>query len=72
MADLSEDGSDFGALLGAFGSHANIEKRAKAERLAAMKPSDGRRKKGPARRNQFNVRVDDETLARAQALLAGC
>jgi hypothetical protein len=69
MAELSEDGSDFAALIGAFGTHANLEKRAKAERLAAMKPSDGRRKRVATRTNQFNTRVDDTTIELAQRLI---
>lgn len=69
MADLSDEGSDFAALLGSFGSHANIEKRAKAERLAAMKPGDGRRKRVAVRTNQFNTRISDEALTLAQSLI---
>jgi hypothetical protein len=69
MADLIEDGSDFAQLLGAFGTHVNLEKRAKAERLAAMKPTDGRRKRTATRTNQFNTRVDDRTIELAQQLI---
>lgn len=61
--------TNFSELLGAFGSHANIEKRQKAERLAAMKPDDGRRKRGVGRDHQFNVRVAKETVALAQQLI---
>jgi hypothetical protein len=69
MADLTDDGSAFGELLGAFGTHANLEKRAKAERLASMKPGDGRRKRVATRTHQFNARVSDETLELAKALI---
>lgn len=73
MADLSDDGSDFAALLGSFGSPANkqrLEKRAKAERMAALKKGDGRRNRAVTRPHQFNVRVDDETLRLTKALAA--
>jgi hypothetical protein len=66
VAELVEDGSDFNALLGSFGSHANIKKRAKAERKAALKPTDGRRMRVAVRTNQFNARISDEALALAQ------
>ena len=69
MVDLAEEGSDFVALLGAFGTHGNLEKRAKAERLAAMKPGDGRRKRVATRTNQFNTRVGDRTIELAQRLI---
>jgi hypothetical protein len=69
MNVTEEDGTAFSELLGAFGSHANLEKRAKAERLAAMKPGDGRRKKGPTRTVQFNVRISEHAKAQADALL---
>jgi hypothetical protein len=69
MVDLVEDGSDFAALLGAFGSHVDIAKRAKAERLAAMKPGDGRRKRIATRTNQFNTRVSNRTVTLAQRLI---
>lgn len=69
MSDLADDGSAFAALLGGFGTHANTQKRAKAERLAAMKKTDGRRKRVSTRPHQFNVRVDDDTKALAQALI---
>lgn len=66
-----EDGSNFDGLIGAFRSHANIEKRQKAERLAAMKPDDGRRKRGVKEpRTQFNVRLNDKSLAQAKLLIA--
>jgi hypothetical protein len=70
VAELSEDGSDFAALLGGFGSHANKQKRAKAERMAALKKGDGRRNRVVTRPHQFNVRVDDETLRLTKALAA--
>jgi hypothetical protein len=69
VADLTDDGSDFGQLLGAFGTHADLNKRAKAERLASMKPDDGRRKRAVTRPHQFNARVSDETMALAKALI---
>jgi hypothetical protein len=68
MNEPEEDGSAFGELMGAFGSHANVEKRHKAERLAAMRPTDGRRRRGPARKHQFNVRISDETQMLATKL----
>jgi hypothetical protein len=68
MNEPEEDGSAFGELMGAFGSHANVEKRHKAERLAAMRPTDGRRRRGPARIHQFNVRISDETQMLATKL----
>jgi hypothetical protein len=46
----------------------NLEERKKAERLAATKPDDGRRRR-PARTNQFNARVDDETIESAMVLI---
>jgi hypothetical protein len=64
-----EDGSAFNDLLGEFGKHGDREKRAKAERLAMMKPGDGRRNRGVKRPNQFNVRVSDATKAQADALI---
>jgi hypothetical protein len=66
---MEADGSKFEEFLGAFGVHANVERRAKAERLAAMKPSDGRRKKGD-RTHQFNVRINDATKAHVETLIA--
>ncbi len=69
MSELIEDGSEFAALLGGFGSHGNPKRRAKAERMAAMKKNDGRRQRKVTRPHQFNVRVDDDTKALAQALI---
>jgi len=63
-----EYNTDFDKLLGSFGAHANIEKRRKSERLAAMQPSDGRRKK-IGRDRQFNVRITKESFALAQHLI---
>jgi hypothetical protein len=60
--------SNFDVLLGTFGGHANIEKRRKAERLAAMEPDDGRRKK-LGRNRQFNTRITEESFALAQRLI---
>lgn len=58
-----ENESAFDKLLGGWGTHANIEQRKKAERLAAMKPDDGRRKRGSAkmREHQLNVQVTTQT-----------
>ena len=69
MAETEDDndGSQFQQLLGGFGTHTDIEARKRAERLAAMKPGDGRRR-GATRTNQFNARVDDETVALAKML----
>jgi hypothetical protein len=52
-----EANQNFNELLGAFGSNADVDRRARAERRAAMKPDDKRRKKGSARDTQLNVRV---------------
>lgn len=68
MNEPEEDGSAFGELLGAFGTHANVEQRHKAERLAAMRPNDRRRRRGPARVHQFNVRISDQTQLLATKL----
>jgi len=44
MGNIADDDeSNFDAFLGGFGSHANIKKRQKAENMAALPPSDGRR-----------------------------
>jgi hypothetical protein len=60
---------DLVSLLGAFGSHAEPAKRAHAERLASMAPTDKRRKRiKPLRPKQFNVRVSEETLAMATSV----
>ena len=67
MAD-EEYETNFTELLGAFGAHANIEQRRKAERLAAMEPDDGRRKKA-GRDRQFNARITKESFALAQHLI---
>lgn len=64
-----EDGSAFNELLGEFGKHGDREKRAKAERLAMMKPGDGRRNRGVKRPHQFNVRVSDTTKALADEII---
>src|SRR5262245_1817690 len=69
MAEQQKDGSDFSELLGAFGKHGDRGKRAKAERLAMMKPGDGRRNRGVKRPNQFNVRVSDATEGLADELI---
>ena len=57
MSMEDEANENFRELLGAFGSHADVDRRARAERRAAMKPDDKRRKKGSARDTQLNVRV---------------
>ena len=67
-ANTEEEGAAFSELLGKFGTHANIEKRQKAERLASMRPGDKRRRRGPPRAHQFNVRVSTQTQALAHAL----
>jgi hypothetical protein len=67
-ANTEEDGSQFLQLLGGFGTHTNLEARRKAERLASMKADDSRRRRA-MRTNQFNVRVDDETMEFAKALI---
>jgi hypothetical protein len=64
-----EDGSAFNELLGEFGKHGDREKRAKAERLAMMKPGDRRRKRPVTRPNQFNVRISDAAKALADELI---
>jgi hypothetical protein len=67
MSTLDEDGSEFEALLGSFGTHTDVDKRARAERMA-MRPSDGRRRRGPSRPHQFNVRITDLTQSLAKLL----
>jgi hypothetical protein len=67
--DDGGDGSQFQQLLGGFGTHTNLEARKKAERLAAMKPDDARRNRRATRTNQFNARVDDETIELAKMLI---
>lgn len=69
MSELADDGSEFAALLGGFGTHANTQKRARAERMAALKKGDKRRQRQVTRPHQFNVRVDDDTKALTQALI---
>lgn len=66
---MNQDDSErnFKELLGVFGSRANRERRAKAERRAAMKPNDGRRKK-EKREAPLNVRVRKSVHALAQAI----
>lgn len=64
-----EDGSAFDELLGEFGKHGDRNKRAKAERLAMMKPGDGRRKRTVTRPNQFNVRISDAAKSLADTLI---
>ncbi len=66
---MEEDGSNFAELLGAFGKNSNVERRAKAERLAAMKPNDGRRKQKGDRIHQLNVRVNDTTEELVETLI---
>lgn len=66
---MTQDDSErnFKELLGTFGSRANKERRAKAERRAAMKPNDGRRKK-EKREAPLNVRIRKSVHALAQAI----
>ena len=55
---IEEEASDnFRELLGAFGSNADVGRRARAERRAAMQPGDKRRKKGAVRDTQWNTRI---------------
>jgi len=62
MGNIADDDeSNFDAFLGGFGSHANIKKRQKAENMAALPPSDGRRKRVATRTRQLNVRVSEQT-----------
>jgi hypothetical protein len=67
-AATEDDGSNFAELLGKFGSNVNIEKRQRAERLASMRPSDKRRRRGPPRAHQFNVRISTQTQTLAHAM----
>jgi hypothetical protein len=71
MSTPEEDGSEFEALLGGFGTHTDVEKRARAERMAAMRPNDGRRRRGPVRAHQFNVRITNLTQSLAKKLCEG-
>src|SRR5688572_20653565 len=71
---MNESGDDFESdnfakLLGAFGEHANVERRKRAEKLAALKPSD-RRRSGIKRPHQFNVRISDHSQAIVESLCA--
>lgn len=72
MSDLKDDGASFGALMGAFGTHADPARRARAEKIASLKPSDKRRKKlaKPARSQQFNIRTTKQTIEMIDALKA--
>ena len=63
-----EDGADFDRLIGQFGTHTDIAGRKRKERLASMKADDARRRRA-TRTHQFNVRVDDETMAFSKLLL---
>jgi hypothetical protein len=63
-----EDGSDFNRLIGRFGTHTDIAGRKRKERLASMKADDARRRRA-TRTHQFNVRVDDDTMAFSKTLL---
>lgn len=66
---IEDDGDqNFKALLGAFGSHSNTERRVRAERRAAMRPDDKRRKKGETRDTPLNTRVRKSVHALAQAI----
>jgi len=67
-AATEDEGAQFAELLGKFGTHANIEKRQRAERLASMRPGDKRRRRGPPRAHQFNVRITSETQKLAHEL----
>jgi predicted HicB family RNase H-like nuclease len=63
-----DDGADFAELLGKFHTHADIQKRHRAERLASMRPGDKRRRRGPPRAHQFNVRISTQTQTLAHAM----
>lgn len=67
---MSQDADDqnFQALLGAFGSHANVERRARAERRAGMRADDKRRKKRETRDRPLNTRVRKSVSDLAKAL----
>lgn len=62
------DDQNFKALLGAFGSHANVERRARAERRAGMAVNDRRRKKRETRNTPLNTRVRKSVSDLAKAL----
>ncbi|MBI1650134.1 RepB family protein [Hyphomicrobium sulfonivorans] len=62
------DDHNFQALLGAFGSHANVERRARAERRAGMAVNDKRRKKRETRNTPLNTRVRKSVSDLAKAL----
>lgn len=71
MAKLTdeEEGSNFEAFMGSFGSHSNLKQRRKNERLASLKPNDKRRKRVAVRTEQLNVRVSEETIVLVNALI---
>jgi hypothetical protein len=69
VADTAdENGANFNQLLGSFRTHTDIAGRKRKERLASMKADDARRRRA-TRTHQFNVRVDEETMAFSKALL---
>ena len=65
---MEDEHQNFAELLGAFGSNANLERRGRAERRAAMRPDDKRRKKGSVRDTQLNVRVRASVSELARAI----
>lgn len=67
MAEVEEYDDELDEFLGSFGSNTNLAKRQKAEKLAALRPDD-RRRKTKNRERQLNVKASDETLALVSAL----
>jgi hypothetical protein len=63
-----EDGGNFAALLGVFGSHADPVKRGRAERSAAMKVDDQRRRPGSPRVKQYLARITESKHALAERI----
>ncbi len=68
MSIEEELNDNFKELLGAFGSNANVDRRARRERRASMKVDDKRRKKGDARDTQLNVRVRQSVFELARKI----
>jgi hypothetical protein len=67
--DSDEEGGAFRKLLGAFGSHADVKRRQRAENIASMHPNDTRRKTA-VRTKQFNPRISERAIERMRALIA--
>ena len=70
MPEVDEEASsaDMAAWLGKFGTHARVEQRARAERLASMRPDDKRRHRPVTKVAQLNVCVPPRTKALAHEL----